>query len=976
MKRVMTRLPIFACALLLAVAGLPRLAAAAAYTALESPRIKYNFNVGWKFAKVLEKGQHAGAERVEFDDSAWETVSTPHTFNDVDSFDKLATADGDKNVWQGQTWYRKRFRLPGQSRGGKVFIEFEGLRSVGRFYINGKYVGIHENAVMACGIDITEQVQFGDRENVLAVEVNNTWHYFEENSKSPFQWGGAGFYPISGGLNRNVYLHVTGPVYQTLPLYSNLGTTGIYVYAKDFNVPARSAVIHVDSEVRNTTAKEQSVSLAVDLVDMRGGLKKHFQSAPQNIPAGGTAILHASAPVSELELWDVHTPNLYDVYTTLLGGNTPMDVCKTSTGFRKTDFKGGVGTGGIFINDRRVMLQGYAQRSTSEWAGLGSAYPDWMHDYTARSLADSMGNHIRWMHVTPKAADVRACDRMGITQAMPAGDSEKDAQGRMWEQRVELMRDAIIYHRNSPSILLYEAGNEGVSPEHMKEMRELRERWDPHGGRAMGCRTLHGPDYSNAEYMGTMLSQRYSDAVRDLVPIVEHEDMRDEAARRFWDDFSPPHFGFKPVEGQDVWAWNSETFCLAAAKTFFRYNNTFAITNTDPKTSRYSGYTSIMFTDSNSHGRQRGSEVCRVSGKVDAVRLPKQSYYLYRVMQNADPDIHIIGHWSYPAGTKKTMYVASNCEAVELFVNGKSKGKLSTPNDRVIFSFPDVAWEPGSISAVGYVNGRKAAQHELKTVGAPKQIRLTPIVGPDGWRADGADIALLDVEVVDGSGMRCPTDEGRVDFKVEGPCVWRGGYNSGKVNSTNNLYLDTECGINRVAVRSTLEPGSVRITASRPGLAPDVIELKSVPFQVANGLSRIMPAALNPRFGKVADGKIAAKPVAATESAGAVATAVGMPAPFTFTEVKGAATFSFFTSNPIAVSGIKDPVAIRISESDEDASYSLNGGPFTAEEGTAKNGDVVRVRLGSGSVKGATYRLSLAVGGQAGEFRVTTKSQP
>jgi beta-galactosidase len=135
------------------------------------------------------------------------------------------------------------------------------------------------------------------------------------------------------------------------------------------------------------------------------------------------------------------------------------------------------------------------------------------------------------------------------------------------------------------------------------------------------------------------------------------------------------------------------------------------------------------------------------------------------------------------------------------------------------------------------------AQQEKKTAGDPAGLRLTATTGPDGLRADGSDVAMIDVEVVDKDGNRCPTDQARVDFTVSGPGVWRGGYNSGKANSTNNTYLDTECGYNRVFVRSTLTPGSITINATRAGLTAGSIKVDSVPVAVTAGLSRLMPAA-------------------------------------------------------------------------------------------------------------------------------------
>ncbi len=206
-------------------------------------------------------------------------------------------------------------------------------------------------------------------------------------------------------------------------------------------------------------------------------------------------------------------------------------------------------------------------------------------------------------------------------------------------------------------------------------------------------------------------------------------------------------------------------------------------------------------------------------------------------MQNSAPDIHIIGHWTYPTNTVKTIYVAANhCDAVELFANGKSLGKSSTPRNGYIFEFPQITFEPGEISAVATANGKIVAQDEIETVSEPKAIKLTPHVGPNGLQADGSDVVFYDVEVVDAQGRRCPTDDARVDFKVDGPAIWRGGYNSGKPGSVNNLYLDTECGINRVSIRSTLMPGTITLTATRDGLEPAAVKMESKPVDIAGGL--------------------------------------------------------------------------------------------------------------------------------------------
>jgi beta-galactosidase len=828
------------------------------YTPPASPNATYDFNPCWKFIRA----DVAGAEQPAFDDSKWADVSAPHTYNDVDSYtDFISHSGGDRRAWTGITWYRKHFKLPAGAKDGKVFLEFEGLKQAGRFWVNGKLVGRFENGITACGLDLTGFVNFGDADNVIAVKVDNSNDYVEEATGVGFEWMGRAFNPNYGGLNHDIVLHLTGKVYQTLPLYENLKTTGVYIYPSNFSIKDKTCDLNIESQVRNESGDQQSITLSSVVVDADGKVCAQFQSDVLDLVSGETEIFNANGKLADAKFWSDENPNLYDVYSILTVNDKVVDVQKIKTGFRKAEFKGGAGTGGVWLNDKFVWLTGYAQRSSDSWAGLGEAYPDWLHDYNAQLVRSTHANYIRWMHISPQAVDVRACDKAGIIEVCPAGDKEGDpvldkrlsptTAAREWEQRAEVMRDSMIYFRNSPSILFWEAGNNGVTTPHLQQMIDLQKQFDPNGGRVVGCRTLNEQSATPvAGYFGVMIGQdrrtdelasptemfrAYSAERRDRAPFIETEDFRDEAARRFWDDYSPPFFGFKKGPN-DTYDWNSETFCIAAAGRYHDYFSNI-ISNTNPARAKWSGYASIYWSDENADGRQDSSEVCRVSGKVDSVRLPKQAYYVYRVMQGGTPDIHIIGHWNYPANTVKTIYVAANhCDAVELFVNGKSTGKSTTPRNGYIFEFPKIAFASGKISAVATANGKMVAQDEIETAGDPKAIKLTPHVGPDGLQADGSDVAFFDVEVVDAQGRRCPTDEARVDFKLDGPAIWRGGYNSGKPNSINNLYLDTECGINRVAIRSTLTPGTITLTATRDGLAAATVTVVSKLVKINDGL--------------------------------------------------------------------------------------------------------------------------------------------
>ena len=864
-------------------------APSATYVPPKSPRTTLNFNLNWKFIRQ----DVPGAEAPGFDDTGdtWSTVATPHSFNDVDSFRKLIShGSGDTGTYKGLSWYRKHFKLPAALAGNRVFLEFEGMRQAGDIYLNGKDVGLYENGITAYGIDITDALAPNGQENVLAVKVNNSGNYRERAfcMASPknadgtpcvgqgYEWNANDFNPNHGGINRHVWLHVTGNIYQTLPLYYGLQSQGVYVHADNFDIPQKTADVTVDAEVHNTSGSNASVGLSVAIVDSTGHVRARFAGKPSDIADGAKSILSATGALKQARFWSCEDPYLYDVYSILKVGGKVVDVNRIETGFRKTEFKGGVGSGGVFINDKFIYLKGFSERSTDEWAGVGAGYPDWMHDYTAKMIRDCHGNYMRWMHISPTRTDADSFTRFGIVQICPAGDKEREVTGRQWDQRAEVMRDSIIYFRNNPGILFWEAGNTIVTPDEMKQMVDLRKQWDPHGGRLMGYRDNDDVAANQAltpisEYYGVMIGQDtgtdritqpgqmfrgYTVERRDRAPLIETEDYREEGSRRMWDAYSPPFYKAKKGPNdtwkRDGYLYNSEDFALDGVKRYWMYwiNR---ITNTDPAHSKWSGYCSIYFTDEDADGRQDSTEVCRVSGKVDAMRLPKEIYFAYRVIQNPQPDLHILSHWTYPAtqpdGTKtsKTVYVISNTQSVELFLNGKSLGVNSKPDNGWVFAFPAVDFVPGTLKAVGKNGDKIATQQVLTTAGPAAAIKMTPILGPKGLQADGEDIALIDFEVVDAKGERCPTDYARVDFTCSGPAIWRGGYDSGIVGSTNNLYLNTECGINRVAVRSTLirttdpAPGPIVVTASREGLKSASVRIVPVRVAESNGIANSMP---------------------------------------------------------------------------------------------------------------------------------------
>lgn len=231
----------------------------------QQSRTKYNFNPDWKFIKA----NPTNAQAVDYDDASWSTISTPHTFNDTDTFDDLSIGKhiGEKNQFRGTVWYRKHFKVPKTDSGKKIYIEFESVRQIADVYINGIYIGTNKTGFIPFGYDISQHLNYGDKENIIAVKVNNDrGEHFRENF--PLVWHHEHWHPNHGGIYRNVFLHVMNPVHITLPLYDNLKTVGTYVHAE--NISKKKADIYVSAETINESSIEKTITFEAKIIDADG----------------------------------------------------------------------------------------------------------------------------------------------------------------------------------------------------------------------------------------------------------------------------------------------------------------------------------------------------------------------------------------------------------------------------------------------------------------------------------------------------------------------------------------------------------------------------------------------------------------------------------------------------------------------------------------------------------------------------------
>jgi hypothetical protein len=346
-------------------------------------------------------------------------------------------------------------------------------------------------------------------------------------------------------------------------------------------------------------------------------------------------------------------------------------------------------------------------------------------------------------------------------------------------------------------------------------------------------------------------------------PMWAMEYCRDEGLRKYWDEYSYPYHkeGDGPLyRGKPATDYNHNMDMFAVEMVRRWYDYWMERPGTGTRVS--SGGVKIVFSDTNTH--HRGESNYRMSGVTDAMRIPKDAFYVHQVMWNGwvEPEAtqtYIVGHWNYKKGTVKPIYVVSTGNEVELFLNGKSLGK-GKQSYRYLYTFDNIAYETGTLEAVADDGSR----YKLETAGEPYQLKLTAIENPEGMKADGADMALFEVEVLDKQGRRCPLDDRMIHFELWGEGKWIGGIGTrnnkemqrpddnrpaglldaaATKNVSDNyvgaMNLPVECGVNRVLVRSTVNAGNINISAYAEGVKPAYITVKTNAVDAENYLPQL-----------------------------------------------------------------------------------------------------------------------------------------
>ena len=375
----------------------------------------------------------------------------------------------------------------------------------------------------------------------------------------------------------------------------------------------------------------------------------------------------------------------------------------------------------------------------------------------------------------------------------------------------------------------------------MVSMKAIRDLYDPNGGRAIGSREML--DRPEAEYGGEMLYVNKS----DNKPMWMMEYCRDEALRWYWNSWSYPYHkeGDGPLYRNapaNAYNHNNDEFVRELVERWYDY----WLERPGSGTKVNSGGVKIIFSDTQTHGRS--ADNYRVSGVVDPMRIEKDAFYAHQVMwdgwvDDLKPRTHIVGHWNYSMGdTIPTVYVVSNADSTVIVHNGMRIAPTER-KFRFLNIYRNLVYKGKTLTALGIDNkGKILSADTLTTAGQPHHIMLTPICNPTGWKADGHDVALVQVDIVDANGQRCPLANHMLKFKTKGEGEWLGGISKGK---DNHAFMDTlraECGVTRVMLRSTTKAGDVTLHVSAEGLPKATVTLSTNSIETIGGLSKYMPA--------------------------------------------------------------------------------------------------------------------------------------
>lgn len=756
-------------------------------------RITTSFDLDWRFLKA----DAPGAEKPDFDDAAWRTLNAPHDWSIEGPYDRNNPTDrGGGYLPSGIGWYRKHFTLPADYAQRRVFIDFDGVMAHSDVWINGFHLGKRPFGYISFRYELTGHLNFGDNKpNILAVRADNA-------AQPASRWyTGAGIY-------RHVRLVVTDPVH--------IDQWGVFVTT--LKVTPDLAVVHVQTTVVNQSDTPREVTLQTTIFAPDSQTVQSAE-ATQLIPPGKSVDFQQDISLNNPQLWNLDKPNLYRAFSKLRAAGATLDDDITPFGIRQFKFEAATG---FWLNGKNMKLKGVCLHHDA--GGLGAAVPSRAWERRFELLKEVGCNAIRTAHnpVAPEFLDL--CDRMGllvmdeVLDTWTVGKKHADyGYHRIFMDwwRADT-RDTVLRDRNHPAVIIYSAGNEirdNLNSERgfemFKQMRDLFHELDSTRPVTMG---LFNPNQSRV----------YDNGFAELMDVVGQNYRVNELIAAHRDKPERKVMGTENGHGRESW--------LAMRDNPF-----------------YSGQ--FLWTGIDYLGEADWPNIAWGAALFDRTGTPRPMAYERQSWWAEKPMVHIarlelapaegrqtkgsterFSNWTPRAPvayTEANVEVYSNCEQVELVLNGKSLGSKPRSRDDAPRTWR-VPFEPGTIKALGKNKDLVVATHELRTAGKPAKILLaadrTKLI-PD-WD----DVSYVTATVADENGVPNPWANDLITFNLSGPgaiaAVDNGDLASHEpFQASQRLAYHGQC----IAIlRATAPLGRITLTASAPGLESASVTIKAV----------------------------------------------------------------------------------------------------------------------------------------------------
>lgn len=763
-----------------------------------------DFGCGTEYFNYFTKANsihNEGPYTLTFDDSGWKEVRIPHDFVAALGYDRKAShSHGYKTVgWRypetSVGWYRKVFTIGGEDLGRNITLRFDGIFRNAQVWFNGFYMGTEPSGYASQVYDITDYVNYGG-ENLICVRADAT---FEE-----------GWFYEGAGIYRDVWLEKTGR--------QHVAPYGTFVY-EDMEAPYEKAVVHVETEVENSALLEANCRVSHILLDADGKEVASSSEEQLCLAAKQTGKSHLTMDIEKPHLWDTEDPYLYTVVTTVSNEGQVTDCYETTIGIRDVEFSS---EKGFLLNGKQVELKG--TNNHQDHAGVGSAIPDALQAWRIHQLKAFGCNAYRASHNPMTPALLNICDREGMLVI------DENRLSGVNEEHLRLLERMVKRDRNHPSVILWSNGNEEWGMENTvtgrrvaESMRAYTRLLDPtrHSTLAIagGTEMVKGLDVAGYNYIRQNKVEEHYNQYPDWKVVGTEETTGCGTRGVYFDDPSQPGrmksmnlstSEDRPIENIIERGWKFYTEREWAAGLFywtgFDYRG-------EPNPLSFPATVSEF-------------------GLLDYCGFPKDEAWYLKSWWTDEPVLHIFPHWNLQGheGEPVDVWAYSNCDEVELFVNGRSLGRQKMPvNGHLKW---EATYKPGSLRAVGYKNGKRILTEKIETTGDAQAICLEP--DRTSISSDGRDVCVVTVRLQDSKGRFVPDACPNLNISLEGDArilgvgngdpSWNGAENP-NAKDCKAFSVKAFNGLAQILVQSGHTPGDIRLTCTGDGLEASTILL-------------------------------------------------------------------------------------------------------------------------------------------------------